>query len=450
MRSASRLAHASLTVCFLAVCCPCDSLAEVSAARAAPETRRSVRATVLAVARHQLRDLADGDYKRGTWEEVRASRGPQGINWVYPWGVTLLELLRSSEVTGDKTLSAFVIKHNEIVARHWEHLRWVDRTFGQTHPGEVEGLLQSSPIRRATRITSLDIAGAMSAQMVESFLRHGAKPTREETELLKVTTDWVVNKQARLPDGTFWRPEPNQTLWVDDLFMSCSLLTRWYQYTKDRRYIDDAARQVIGMAARQQDKDGLFFHANFIAEHKTSPYKWGRANGWVMVATVEVLSVLPKNHPDRPKLLEILRKQIRGIKPLQAPSGMWRQVLDHPELWEENSCTSMFAFSIARAVRRVWISPANLTIAQKAFRGITRNVTENGQVGGTSEGTPQIGRDLEYYANRQRPLDDQHAPGPVLLAGTELLAAERERAVMPRQPVAPQGPAAGVGERSQP
>jgi hypothetical protein len=50
-------------------------------------------------------------------------------------------------------------------------------------------------------------------------------------------------------------------------------------------------------------------------------------------------------------------------------------------------------------------------------------VSEDGRVSGTSEGT-LIGRDLDYYVNRRRIVDDWHAPGPVLLAGSELLAAE--------------------------
>jgi unsaturated rhamnogalacturonyl hydrolase len=391
---------------------------------------RSTRDVVLAVARRQVRTLADGDYKRGTWAEVKASRDPQGVEWVYPWGVTLLGTLRASEQTGDRDLSAFVVRHNEIVARYWQYLGWVQSTFAGSHEEEVTTLIRASPIRRVMRISSLDIAGAMSAQMVESFLRHGAKPTPEQADLLRITTDWVANKQSRLPDGTFWRPETNQTLWVDDLFMSGSLLTRWSEYTGDRKSLDDAARQILGMAKLQQDADGLWFHANFIAEGKPSPYKWGRANGWVMVATAEVLSLLPESHPDRPKVLDVFRKHIGGIKPLQAPSGLWRQVLDHPELWEEMSCTGMFTFSIARAVRRGWIPPENLKIAQKAFEGMKRNVTEDGQVSQTSEGT-LIGRDLEYYVNRRRPPNEQHGPGPVLLAGTELLAAERELAGAP-------------------
>jgi unsaturated rhamnogalacturonyl hydrolase len=391
---------------------------------AAASLARTPQDVVLAVARRQLHELADGEYRRGTWEEVRASREARGVNWVYPWGVTLFGLLKTTDVTGDRTFADFVIRHNEIVARDWDYLRWVRDAFVATRPEAVRALLQASPIRRATHVTSLDIAGAMSAQMVETFLRHGAAPTPEEQALLGITTDWVVSGQSRLADGTFWRPESNQTLWIDDLFMSCSLLTRWFEYTGERKYIDEAARQILGMAARQQDQDGLWYHASFIAEQKASPYKWGRANGWVMVAVVEVLSLLPDGHPARAPILDVLRRHIDGIRPLQAPSGLWRQVLDRPELWEETSCSSMFAYSIARAARRGWVAPEDLDLARRAFAGVMTRVSPEGDVAGTCEGT-LIGRDLAYYANRQRPLNDLHAPGPVLWAGTELIAAEK-------------------------
>ncbi|MBN2369346.1 MAG: glycoside hydrolase family 88 protein [Vicinamibacteria bacterium] len=385
---------------------------------------RSIQDVVLAVARRQLRELADGEYRRGSWDEVRTSRDPKGVEWVYPWGVTLLGMLHAGEVTGDSELSAFVIKHNEIVARYWKYLVWVQEAFSDTRPEELQRFIRSKTIHRLMRLGSLDNAGAMSGQMIEGFLRHGAEPTPEQTALLRLTTDYVSNRQSRLPDGTFWRPESNATLWIDDLFMSCSLLTRWYEHTRDRRFVDDAARQILGMARLQQDKDGLWYHAHHIARTQTSPYKWGRANGWAMVATVEALSVLPEDHPDRPPILSILRKHIDGVKKVQASSGLWRQVLDHEELWEETSCSSMFAFSIARAVRRGWIPPENLEISQKAFRGVKERVSEDGRVSGTSEGT-LIGEDLEYYAGRRQPVDDWHAPGPVLLAGAELIAVEK-------------------------
>lgn len=409
---------------------------------------RGTQDVLKAVARRQIatHPLADGEYRRGEWAEVKAGRAPEGVSWVYPWGLTLLGLLRMSEATGDKELSAYVVRHNEIVGRYYQHLRGVETSFGEAQAEEVRALIQASPIRRAMRIRSLDIAGIMSAQLLESYLRHGASPTPEQSDLLQRTTDWVVSGQSRLPDGTFWRPETNQTLWTDDVFMSCSLLTRWFERTGDRRHADDAARQVLGMAERQQDADGLWFHANFIAEKQVPPFKWGRANGWALMATAEVLSVLPADHELRPRVLAVFHRQVDGLRRVQGASGLWRQVLDRPELWEEMSATGMFAFSIARAVRRGWLPPADLVLAERAFTGMTPNVAETGEVAGTCEGT-LIGRELAYYADRKRPVDDWHAPGPVLLAGSELLAARA--AVAAAAPAPAKGAQKGASSRAR-
>jgi unsaturated rhamnogalacturonyl hydrolase len=374
----------------------------------------------------QSRVLAEGTYPQGSWEQVSAHTPPRGVDWVYPWGVTLYGLSRVGEETGDAAYSSFVLRHNEITARYHQYLRWVASSYSASRPADVSQLTRASALWRLMALGSLDNTGAMSSQMLEGLQRHGATATAEETQLLEIVASYISAQQSRLPDGTFWRPERNQTLWIDDLYMSCPFLVRWSRQTGDRKYIDDAARQVIGMATRQQDADGLWFHGNFVGLGTTSPYKWGRGNGWAMVATVEVLSELPDDHPSRAQLLDILRRHIQGIAPLQAPSGLWRQVLDHSELWEETSCSAMFTYSIARAVRRGWISASNLDLARSAFRGISANVTADGQVNGTCEGT-SIGTDLSYYIARQRPPDDIHGPGPVLLAGAELLAAERER-----------------------
>jgi len=159
-------------------------------------------------------------------------------------------------------------------------------------------------------------------------------------------------------------------------------------------------------------------------EKKHSPFKWGRGDGWVTVSLVELLSELPENHPQRAQLIAILKKQIDGLKPLQAPSGMWKQVLDHPELWDETSCTAMFTYGIARAVNRGWLDASYMPMARKGFAGISKHVTADGEVDETCIGT-NIGQTLDFYANRPRTPDDMHGRGPVLLAGTELLMAKK-------------------------
>ena len=140
---------------------------------------------------------------------------------------------------------------------------------------------------------------------------------------------------------------------------------------------------------------------------------------------VETLSAMPENDPLRPRVLALLRQQVAGLKAVQAPDGMWRQVLDKPDLWEETSATAMFAYGIARAVNRGWLDASDMAVARKAFAGIAKKVTPDGGVNGTCIGT-NIGRELSYYVKREQPDDDLHGRGVTLLAGTELLLAGKK------------------------
>ena len=140
-----------------------------------------------------------------------------------------------------------------------------------------------------------------------------------------------------------------------------------------------------------------------------------------MVAEVEVLSALPENSPLRPQLLSILRRHLAGLQRLQSPTGFWHQVLDHQELWEETSCTAMFAYGFARAANRGWIEPQGKQVALRAFEAVASRISPEGLVEGSCEGT-SIGLDLGYYATRRRLEDGPHGRGAVLLAGTELLS----------------------------
>jgi len=381
-------------------------------------TDNEIREVVARVAKHQLHPLADGNYSAVTnLEAAKTAKAPEGIAWSYPQGVMLYSLERSTDVTGERDADKFVVEHNLICARYYGWLAGLESQFGNAGRTFARG----SKIKSLVNLGNLDSCGAMGNEMLESMIRHPEQTTPQEKAVVERIADWVVNQQARLPDGTLWRPKAmGGTLWPDDLYMGGVFLVRWGIYNHDQKFIDDAANQIIHQAALEQDADGLWFHGYFVGEKKHAPFKWGRGNGWVTVTLVETLSAMNENDPLRPQLIEILKNQIAGLKKVQAPDGMWRQVLDKPELWEETSCTAMFAYGIARAVNRGWIAASNMAVARKAFAGISKNMTPDGVVNGTCQGT-NIGKDLDFYIQRPQPDDDMHGRGPVMLAGTEIL-----------------------------
>lgn len=404
------------------LCCLAAGFCEVAAGQTTEDSNEisnaQIRDVIARVAGHQIHPLAEGDYPAVTnLDAGEAAAPPTGIAWNYPWGVALFGMERVSTTMESGAEHEFVVQHNLICARYYHWLAGLENQFGD----DGKKFARGTSIKGLVTLGSLDNCGAMGNAMVESMMQSPNKVSPEEREVVARIADWVGHKQDRLPDGTLWRSRVmGGTVWPDDLYMGGVFLVRYGIYRHDPKYIDDAAEQIIHQAALEQDTDGLWFHGYFVAKKEHAPFKWGRGNGWAMITMVETLSAMDPQDPLRPQVLEILHKQIEGLKPVQAPDGAWRQVLDKPDLWEETSCTAMFAYGIARAVNRGWIGPENMEVARKAFAAVARHVNAEGAVSGTCQGT-SIGTDLDYYIMRNHGADDPHGWGPVMLAGTEIL-----------------------------
>lgn len=425
MQTFSRLAVSAVCLAILTmVKAPAADVSEASSIRIAI-TDAEIRDVVARVAKHQIHPLAEGQYTAvESVTAAKTAKAPQGIAWNYPWGVALSGLSRSTDATGDEAADKFVVEHNLICARYFDWLSALK--INATNSAGVSEFTLGTKLKNLVTLGSLDSCGAMGTEFLESLSRHAGQNSTLEQAVLARIANWVVHQQPRLTDGTLWRPERmGGTIWPDDLYMGGVFLAHWGEYTHDQKIIDDAANQIIHQAEIEADTDGLWFHGYFVSEKKHAPYKWGRGNGWVAMTLVETLSVMSASNPLRPRLIEILRRQIEGLKKVQASDGMWRQILDHPESWEETSCTAMFAYGIARATKRGWIEASNLAVARRAFAGIAKKVTADGAVQGTCQGT-SMATELDYYMKRERPADDPHGWGPVMLAGTEILQAGKK------------------------
>jgi len=391
--------------------------------------QRSIPDLIRLISSHQFPNnpLVEGSYTKGRWEQVQQAVLPQTMYWSYPVGVVLLGMQRGYEITHDQNVLRYVRDNNRISADAFFWMCWQLSTFGKIYrDSDLEKLLRY----KKTGSGMLDDYGAMGAAILETKLRHRVQFTANLTRLIDTIGYLVTKKQDRLPDGSFWRPDSpdGPTLWADDLYMSLPFLVRWSEYKNDPSALTDAATQIINYASYLQDADGVWFHAYFNGPDKKghSCCKWGRANGWVAVAIAEVLSVLPKDHPLYQKVLAIARAQIDGLVKLQSPSGLWHQVLDHPELsWgTETSCSAQFTYAIARGMNKGWLDRSYLPVVKRSFPALTdtSRISLAGDILKVSAST-SIGQDLNYYNTRKVEIDDQkdrHGSGSILLALAEL------------------------------
>lgn len=328
----------------------------------------------------------------------------------YEWGVTYAGMLLATEATGDTKYANYTNKRLKLIADiapFYTKMLKKDKNY-------------PSPIIQSLHPEALDDAGAVCAAMIKAQ-RLGLKA--DLRPLIDNFIDYISNKQFRLTDGTLARnrPQPN-TLWLDDLFMSVPALAQMGKLTDDVKYYDDAVKQVHQFSERMFNNNNNLYMHGWVQSMEVHPqFHWARANGWAVMTLVELLEVLPKEHPGYQDVLNQLRKHISGLVHYQDGTGFWHQLIDRNDTYLETSATAIYAFAIARAINRGYIDKAAYSpVVMLAWNAVSTKVNEKGHVEGTCVGTG-MGFDPAFYYYRPINVFAAHGYGPVLLAGAETI-----------------------------
>ena len=106
---------------------------------------------------------------------------------------------------------------------------------------------------------------------------------------------------------------------------------------------------------------------------------------------------------------------------------MWFQVLDKPEKennWVENSCTCLFIYSYAKAIRKGLIGKEYAQVLEKAYKGIVDRLyyDEEGYlvVDNVCAGCCIESGTYEHYVSRDKTKNDLHGMGAFVLMCAEL------------------------------
>ncbi|GAA3783037.1 glycoside hydrolase family 88 protein [Flavobacterium ginsengiterrae] len=269
--------------------------------------------------------------------------------------------------------------------------------------------------------------------------------TKEEKYLKALQTiRQQLTEQPRTASGGFWHKQiyPNQ-MWLDGLYMGEPFYAQYTLTFENGKSFDDIAKQFELIQLHATDpKTGLLYHgwdeskampwAN--KETGNSPNFWSRALGWYVMALVDVLDYMPKDHPKQKELVKYLNNASAALAKYQDKSGLWYQVTDkggEKGNYLEASGSSMFAYAFAKGANKGYLPSKYKKMANKAFDGLTnvliKKVDEDGgitltnccQVAGLG-GTPYRDGSYEYYVNERKKDNDPKATGPFILAALEL------------------------------
>ena len=212
-------------------------------------------------------------------------------------------------------------------------------------------------------------------------------------------------------------------LWIDDMYMITVLQSQAYRLTKDRKYIDRAAKEMCLYLDEIQVKDGkdagLFYHAPDV------PFYWGRGDGWMAVGLTEVLDALPKDSPYYKRIMKGYRKMMKSLLRYRNEEGLWNQLIDQPDFWTETSGSAMFTYAFIRGVKKGWLPASTYApAARKAWLALIPYINSNDDVTNICVGTGKK-NDFNYYLDRPKMTGDYHGQGPYLWCAAALMENER-------------------------
>ncbi len=199
-------------------------------------------------------------------------------------------------------------------------------------------------------------------------------------------------------DGFIHKDSYPYQMWLDGLYMGAAFYAEYLSTfaPDDSDAWSDIALQFITIHRHTYDtQKSLNYHgwsakpsdANSFWANTDGPFKgcsqefWGRGMGWYAAALVDVLSVMPIEHPDYDAIVDIFSQVVEGICRWQDPqSGVWYQLLQYDDSFVsarghrnylEASASCMFTYALFKGMRLGLLDKDEFSsIALKAYGGL--------------------------------------------------------------------------------
>ncbi|MBR5421621.1 MAG: glycoside hydrolase family 88 protein [Lachnospiraceae bacterium] len=360
--------------------------------------------------------LANSDAERPMWnKEMILQERPN--KWNYIDGCMMTALLSLYEITGEERYFRFV------------------RDF-------IDYFVLEDGTIKTYNITEFNLDNINTASnLFFLYDKTGEKKYRLALDHVRKQLDGM----PRTKEGSFWHKEiyPYQ-VWLDGLYMAEPFYMRYETRFRKMEKCADVIRQFENVEKHMKDpKTGLYYHGYDESrqmgwadpERGVSPNFWLRSLGWFILSLVETAQATDESlYYEKRYLQRLLAELADALIPFQDESGMFYQVVDHPEAegnYLETSGTALISAAVLKAVRLGYLTPRYAKLGERAFDGIAEKyLSEN------EDGTLKLGgiclvaglggkqnRDgsLSYYFSE--PVVENEAKGvaPFLLAYTEML-----------------------------
>jgi rhamnogalacturonyl hydrolase YesR len=276
-------------------------------------------------------------------------------SWCYPQGYILCGFEKLWQFSGQQRYFDYLLRFGE------KHVR---------------------PDGSIPQFTGISLDDMMAGTVIAALYEHtGQERYRIASEHIRASfTDFPRNVE-----GGYWHALdlPHEE-WIDGIFMGGMTLLRCAAVLGDGpNGFSENANQIRIMARHCRKGDsGLYYHAwdearsVGWADKKTglSPEVWSEGLGWYALILAETMALLPREHSERPVMLDILQRLLEGLRKHQDPvTGLWYQVVDkgdRSDNWHDTSGSGMFLYTFQKALDLGLGDPGDVQRIQKGFASL--------------------------------------------------------------------------------
>jgi rhamnogalacturonyl hydrolase YesR len=288
-------------------------------------------------------------------------------------------------------------------------IRLTDLTGDPTHLAAVERIVAPYVSGDNATLPERTSGSNLSGHLVFSELAR-VTGNRRYIELAQAAADLGFDEQGN--------PRPSMPFhneMSDAFFMGTPILVETGQLSGQRKYFDMALRHMKFMEELCLRSDGIYRHSPI------DEAAWGRGNGFPALGLALSLTALPADHPGRTDMLSAFRRHLDALLRHQDPTGMWHQVIDHPESYRELTATAMITFAMVRGLRNGWLPQAHYEPGvNRAWDALKTRIAPDGGLVDVCTGTGKQ-KTLRDYFDRTAILGpDDRGGAMALMVSTEI------------------------------
>ena len=274
------------------------------------------------------------------------------------------------------------------------------------------------------------------------ILLHAINPQPQYLTAIETLRD-QLREQPRTAEGGFWHKQVYEhQMWLDGLFTGTTFYARYAAWKPEPEAWSDIAQQFLIVDKHTRKANGLNHHgwdesrqmAWSDPETGCSAETWGRAEGWYVMALVDVLELMPEDQPERPELVAIPNRVMEALMAVRdKETHLWFQVPDKGDEdgnYLESTCSAMYCYAMAKGVRIGVLDKNYKKEAQQVLEGLKAHKIVTNEDGTLSlidccavaglGGNPFRDGTYDYYIHERIRKDDPKGVAPLILACLEL------------------------------